>query len=400
MESNSAIKEPTRPISEGFSDPPHLSIPTLECQSEFMKNLKRNQVQQSSYEAPKISSPPVMQPISAPPPMQPYYGQSVPFSFMSEGAEELNEALNHLISQDPKFLNNPALVNTLKILEMATIVNKQTPPPRMNEMPMYRQPQMVPSYQYSTQSQNWMPQSMNQSMSQTMNQSMSQPMNQSIGQSIAHSLTQQMSQPMLNQNMQSYSKFQQYEGSPHASINQSLKQRTGEVKQFIDEPQDEMYNYDDTKNMMNDLSIQYDTESEMSYRFKPDMQMNLRQSPTGYMQSEGSTWQPNFQYSQSSGMMQQTPGMMGQTQSMIQQNLGFNPYMYQSQNSNMIPPGAIMMPKAESSGGNVSGMNQTFGGFQQYPSPKPAYQQPFAEQKINLPSNPQKRKHIDILMFI
>ena len=402
MESNSAKKESARSITETYAEAPHLSIPTLECQSEFMKNLKRNQIQQSSYEPTKISSPPVIQPLSAPPPMQSYMAQPPPFSFISEGAEELNEALNQLVSQDPKFLNNPALVNTLKILELATIVNKQGGTTKMNEMPAYGQLQMPPNYSYPTQAQNWIPQS-------TINQNLIAYPNMSM-------------QAFPYQSIPSQANYQTFEGSPHASLNQSIKQSISDTRPFYGDQKDTMYNYEaEAKDYMNDMSMQFDTESEMSYRIQPEASINTKQSPPGCMYNDNSSWQSNIPYmqnptimNQNLNMMQQNPSMMNQNTaiigkppsmvrqnpSMVQQSLQYNPLLYQPQSQTLLPQNIIMMANPESSNSNYSGMNQTFGGFQKYSSPKPTYQHPFADQKANAPISIQSSKqNFDLILL-
>jgi hypothetical protein len=54
MESNSAHKDRARPINDYLNETPKSSVPEVECHSEFLKNLKKQQ----QVQQPGMNSPP------------------------------------------------------------------------------------------------------------------------------------------------------------------------------------------------------------------------------------------------------------------------------------------------------------------------------------------------------
>lgn len=130
MEPNSGKKERIKPINDYFNDQPPPAIPTMECNSEFMRNLKMQQTQQPQPSPPmnysehnQTSNYPGMQPSNSPP-MPSNYSTAPMQPSAQPGMNEINSAYQQLVGQIPEIANNPGLLKALQVLAMSS---QQTP---------------------------------------------------------------------------------------------------------------------------------------------------------------------------------------------------------------------------------------------------------------------------------
>ena len=157
MDENSGKKDKMRPVNDYIHEAPRPTIPTLECHSEFLKNLKKQQQQQQPMSYMPQSQPQSQsqfQP-AGPAPMSNYFPYPSAPAAPKQETPDIQVVYNQLMSQFPEFAQNPVLLQALQTLAL----NQNKPqypaqtapapgPPNYYNQSMYSggQPQMAGQY--------------------------------------------------------------------------------------------------------------------------------------------------------------------------------------------------------------------------------------------------------------